>query len=94
MMENVETLEKMLDQIVKKKINYGYVVEIGYHSFEFTNAFEASKFMSEAVRGLLRTDDYKVSSMGYIGDIVMKPIVIEEEEDEEPGAGEEISDDV
>lgn len=80
MKENVEELEKMLDQIVKKKINYGYVVEIGYHSFEFPNAFVASKFMSEAVRGLLRTDDYKVSSMGYIGDIVMKPIVIEDED--------------
>jgi hypothetical protein len=73
----------MLDQKVKKEINYGYVVEIGYHSFEFPNAFTASRFMSEAVRGLLRTDDYKVSSMGYIGDIVMKPIVIEDEEDEE-----------
>lgn len=73
----------MLDQKVKKKINYGYVVEIGYHSFEFSNAFVASKFMSEAVRGLLRTDDYKVSSMGYIGDIVMKPIVIEDEDVED-----------
>ncbi len=75
--------EEMQDQRVKKEINYGYVVEIGYHSFNFQNAFVASRFMSEAVRGLLRTDDYKVSSMGYIGDIVMKPIVIEDEEDEE-----------
>lgn len=75
--------EEMLDQKVKKEINYGYVVEIGYHSFEFPNAFTASRFMSEAVRGLLRTDDYKVSSMGYIGDITMKPIMIEDEEDEE-----------
>lgn len=83
MKENVEEMEKMLDQIVKKKINYGYVVEIGYHSFEFPNAFAASKFMSEAVIGLLRTDDYKVSSMGYIGDIVMKPIVIEDEDVED-----------
>lgn len=75
--------EEMLDQRAKKEINYGYVVEIGYHSFNFPNAFVASRFMEEAVRGLLRTDDYKVSSMGYIGDIVMKPIVIEDEEDEE-----------
>ena len=73
----------MLDQRVKKEINYGYVVEIGYHSFKFPNAFVASRFMSEAVRGLLRTDDYKVSSMGYIGDIVMKPIVDPEDEEDE-----------
>ena len=86
-----------MEQKVKKEIKYGYVVEIGYHTFQFNNAFAASRFMSEAVRGLLRTDDYKVSSMGYIGDIVMKPIMFEDEEEEEDGesgAGEEISDDV
>lgn len=75
--------EEIQDQRAKIKLNYGYVVEIGYHSFEFPNAFTASRFMSEAVRGLLRTDDYKVSSMGYIGDIVMKPIVIEDEDVED-----------
>lgn len=81
--------EEMQDQRVKKEINYGYVVEIGYHSFNFPNAFVASRFMSEAVRGLLRTDDYKVSSMGYIGDIVMKPIIIEDEEDDKDVVDEE-----
>ena len=71
-----------MEQKVKKEIKYGYVVEIGYHTFQFNNAFAASRFMSEAVRGLLRTDDYKVSSMGYIGDIVMKPIMFEDEEED------------
>lgn len=84
--------EEMQDQRVKKEINYGYVVEIGYHSFEFPNAFEASRFMADAVRGLLRTNDYNVSIMGYIGDIVMKPIVIEDEEEEEEEDGEDYAD--
>lgn len=79
------------------QIKYEYVVEISYHAFKFPDAFTASRFMSEAVRGTLRTKDYHISSMGYIGDICMRPIVVEDEEEEEdgePGAGEEISDDV
>ena len=72
-----------MTQNEKMKIKYEYVVEIGYHSFKFPNAFVASKFMAYAVRGTLRNGDYRISSMGYIDDISMKPIVVPEDEDEE-----------
>ena len=78
-----EQVQELLDQKVEKKlIDYGYVVEIGYHSFKFNNAFTASRFMADAVRGILRNGDYRISSMGYIDDISMKPIVFEDEDED------------